>query len=119
MFLSTMKCTIPQPLSITLYNGSNVSRYGKVQDSTPEDCLPHSLVGQTVSATATNLGGTFKHPFTTAVTDDAAGEFKIDFDLSTSPMTVGTYGLQITVRDHAGNVLKTMTGALNIQGEPL
>ena len=114
-----MKCTIPQPLSITLYNGSNVSRYGKVQDSTPDDCLPHSLVGQTVSATATNLGGTFKHPFTTVVTDDAAGEFKIDFDLSTSPMTVGTYGLQVTVRDKAGNVLKTMTGALNIQGEPL
>ena len=114
-----MTCIIPKPLSITLYNGSNVSRYGKVQDSTPEDCLPHSLVGQTVSAIATNYDHSLKHSFTTAVTDDAAGEFRIDFDLSTSPMTTGPYVLQITVRDHANNVLETMTGALNIQIEPL
>ena len=114
-----MKCQIPKPLAITLSNGSNSSRYGVVQNSTPEDCLPHSLVGQTVSAIATNLGGTFKQPFNVEVTDDVQGEFRIDFDLQTTPMQQGTYGLQITVRDKAGAVIKSMTGSLNIEKAPL
>lgn len=114
-----MTCQIPQPLSITLSNGSNTGRYGVVQDSTPESCLPHSLVNQTVSAKATNEDHTFVHEFNAEVTDDAKGEFRIDFDLSTSPMPVGTYGLQITVRDKAGAVVKSITGSLNITQEPL
>ena len=114
-----MKCPIPQPLSITLSNGGNASRYGVVQDSTPEECLPHSLVGQTVSAKATNLGGTFVHEFNTEVTDAPAGEFRIDFDLATSPMSSGSYALQLTVRDTSRSVIKTMTGALNITKAPL
>ena len=114
-----MKCPIPKPLSITLSNGMDTSRYGQIQDSTPEACLPHSLVGQTVSAIATNLGGTFKQPFNVAITDDVKGEFRIDFDLHTTPMQAGTYGLQITCRDKAGAVIKSMTGSLNITKEPL
>ena len=114
-----MTCKLPKPLAINLPNGSNTSRYGTAQDSTPEACLPHSLVNQTVSAMATNMGNTFFHEFNTEITDAAKGEFRIDFDLSTSPMPVGTFGLQVTVRDKAGAVLKTMTGSLTITQEPL
>ena len=111
-------CPIPQPLSITLPNGSNAVRFGVVNDSTPDDCIRHSLVNQAVTAKALNTAGTFAVEFPTEVTDDVAGEFKITFDLADQPMQVGTYRLEITVKDKAGNVVKTLAGVLNITREP-
>ena len=111
-------CPIPSPLSITLPNGSNAVRFGVVNDSTPDACIRHSLVNQTVTAKALNAAGTFAVEFPTEVTDDVAGEFKVTFDLADQPMQVGTYRLEITVKDKAGNVIKTLAGVLNITREP-
>ena len=111
-------CTVPQPLSVTLPNGSNATRFGNVNDSTPDDCIPHSLVGQTVTTKALNAAGTFSVSFPTEIIDAAAGHFKINFDLKDQPMQVGTYRLEVTVKDKPGNVLKSLAGVLNIQREP-
>ena len=112
-------CPVPQPLSFTLPNGANTERFGVVSNSTPEECLPHSLVNQTVTTKASNMAGTFAVDFPTEVIDDAAGQFKIQFNLKDQPMQVGTYALQISVRDRDGSPLKTLPGTLNIQPEAL
>ena len=114
-----MVCPIPTPLSFTLPNGANTERFGVVSDSTPEECLPHSLVNQTVTTKASNMAGTFTVDFPTEVIDDVAGQFKIQFNLKDQPMQAGTYALQVSVRDRDGSPLKTLTGALNIQPEAL
>jgi hypothetical protein len=114
-----MSCPVPQPLSFTLPNGANTERFGAVSDSTPEDCIPHSLVNQTVTTKASNMAGTFAVDFPTEVLEDSKGQFKITFNLKDQPMQPGTYALQITVRTKDGSALKTLTGSLNIQPEAL
>jgi hypothetical protein len=114
-----MSCPIPQPPSFTLPNGANTERFGVVSDSTPEECLPHSLVNQTVTTKASNMAGTFTVDFPTEVIDDVAGQFKISFNLKDQPMQSGTYVLQVIVRDKDGSALKTLSGSLNIQPEAL
>ena len=110
-----MSCPVPQPLSFNLPNNANTERFGVVSDSTPEACLPHSLVGQTVAAKASNLSGTFSVDFPTEITDAVAGQFKIFFNLADEPMLIGSYVMRVTVRDSSGTELKTLNGALNIQ----
>ena len=112
-------CPVPQPLSFNLPNGANTERFGVVSNSTPEECLPHSLVNQTVTTKASNVAGTFTVDFPTEVIEEAAGQFKIQFNLKDQPMQVGTYALQISVRGRDGSPLKTLTGVLNIQPEAL
>jgi hypothetical protein len=102
-----------------LPNGTNTERFGVVSDSTPEECLPHSLVNQTVTTKASNMAGTFTVDFPTEVIDDVAGQFKISFNLKDQPMQSGTYVLQVIVRDKDGSALKTLSGSLNIQPEAL
>ena len=114
-----MSCPMPQPPSFTLPNGTNTERFGVVSDSTPEECLPHSLVNQTVTTKASNMAGTFTVDFPTEVIDDVAGQFKISFNLKDQPMQSGTYVLQVIVRDKDGSALKTLSGSLNIQPEAL
>lgn len=108
-------CPTPKSLTFTLPNHANTERFGVVSDSTPEACLPHSLVGQTVTAKASNLSGTFSVDFPTEITDAVAGQFKIFFNLADEPMLIGSYVMRVTVRDSSGTELKTMNGALNIQ----
>lgn len=118
VFSTMPSCTVTPPLSVTLPNGSNATRFGNVNDSTPDDCIPHSLVGQTVTTKALNAAGTFSVSFPTEIIDAAAGQFKINFNLKDQPMQVGTYRLEVTVKDKPGNVLKSLAGVLNIQREP-
>ena len=77
-----MTCPLPQPLSITLPNGTNAERFGVVSNSTPEDCLPFDLTRHTVSTKATNAAGTFVVEFETEVLTPAnKGQFKVHFNL--------------------------------------
>ena len=115
-----MSCPIPQPLSITLSNGTNAERFGVVSNSTPEDCLPFDLTRHTVTTKATNAAGTFVVEFETEVLTPAnKGQFKVHFNLADEPMLVGTYVLHITVRNSANAAVKNLQGTLNIKPEPL
>ena len=114
-----MSCPIPQPLSITLSNGTNAERFGVVSNSTPEDCLPFDLTRHTVSTKATNAAGTFVVEFETEVDARQQGQFKVHFNLGDEPMLVGTYVLHITVRNSANAAVKNLQGTLNVQKEPL
>ena len=114
-----MTCPVPKPLSITLPAGTIATRYGVVSSSTPEECLPYSLVNKHITAVAANMAQTYKVWFVAEVVDDAAGQFKITFDLQAQPMQVGTYQLQVAVKDVADVVEKVLTGTLNITQEPL
>ena len=113
-----MSCPVPTPLNFTLPNGSNAVRFGVVSNSTPDACLPHSLVNQTITAKALNMAGTFSVEFPVEIMDDSLGQFKVNFNLADQPMQVGTYVLQLTVRDKAGSVLKNMNGSLTVTPEP-
>ena len=115
-----MTCPLPQPLAITLTNGTNVERFGVVSNSTPEDCLPFDLTRHTVSTKATNAASTFVVEFETEVLTPAnRGQFKVHFNLGDEPMLVGTYVLHITVRNSANAAVKNLQGTLNVQKEPL
>tara|TARA_B100001741_G_scaffold291319_2_gene271412 strand:- start:2116 stop:2463 length:348 start_codon:yes stop_codon:yes gene_type:complete len=115
-----MSCPIPQPLSITLANGTNAERFGVVSNSTPDDCLPFDLTRHTVTTKATNAAGTFVVGFETEVLTPAnKGQFKVHFNLADEPMQMGTYRLEVTVRNAEGNPVKTLPGTLTIQRMPL
>ena len=115
-----MTCPLPQPLSITLPNGINAERFGVVSNSTPEDCLPFDLTRHTVTTKATNAASTFVVQFETEVLTPAnRGQFKVHFNLGDAPMLVGTYVLQVTVRDAAGSPVKSLPGTLNITKAPI
>ena len=108
-------CPTPRSLTFTLPNQANTERFGVVSDSTPEECLPHSLIGHTVTAEAINRYGTFSVYFPAEITDAVAGQFKIVFNLADQPIMIGSYVLRVTVRDSSGTELKTIDGALTIQ----
>jgi len=114
-----MTCPVPKPLSITLPAGTIATRYGVVSSSTPEECLPYSLVNKHITAMACNVSQTYQVWFVTEVVSDADGQFKITFDLQAQPMQAGTYQLKVAVKDVSDIVEKDITGTLNITGEPL